>query len=165
MYPFLRNFTGNFQCKSFYFIINDFNMNWQSICVHILALIIAPFVQHATLDVLECLAYFFNTDTWFAVKWHRGILLVLFNVISKINFSSLLSVMVVGLVVEMFLRSEHIFNWILVNLQDRPCVIFGICSSIQGSIMGLLCPIAVASTIWRCFGLCFLCASFVTSIE
>ena len=38
------------------------------------------------------------------------LLLVLFNVIAKINLSSLLSVMVVGLVVEMFLRPEHIFN-------------------------------------------------------
>ena len=55
------------------------NMNWQSSSAHSLALIIAPFVRRATLDVLECLAYFFNTDTWLvislitAVKWSWGI--------------------------------------------------------------------------------------------
>ena len=38
------------------------------------------------------------------------LLLVLFNVIAKINLFLLLSFIVVGLVVEMFLRQEHIFN-------------------------------------------------------
>ena len=43
------------------------------------------------------------------------LLLVLFKVIAKINLSLLLSFIVVGLVVEMFLRQEHIFNCLLVN--------------------------------------------------